>query len=101
MKHDTLLDAYQEKISAKMGKAKAKLEEFEAAAKEKKAQAKIDTITGVRSEKKKGRARIHDLVGVTKFAKIKDEIEKTVDALDKVRQSAVGSRNKSRNTASK
>ena len=100
MKHNILLDAYKKKIKAKVHKAKAELDELGATAKEKKAQAEIDTIVALRAVKKRRHAKVHDLTGETKLSKIKEEIKRTVDALDGARQRAVKSKAKPRGAAS-
>ncbi len=55
------LKAYEDKINAQIGEAKAKLEQFEATAKEKKAQAEIVTISSLKTAKENIDRKLQDL----------------------------------------
>ncbi len=59
--HNSLLKAYEEKLTAQVQEAKAKLEQFEARAKEQKAQVEIDAINKLKTAKRDIDRRLHDL----------------------------------------
>jgi hypothetical protein len=83
---------------------RAKLNELEALAKEKKSQAVIDTIVALRAEKKEIKNKIRDFEAAdeTTFSKIKANIEKQVSALDAaVSKLAVKLKGKSQSEASR
>jgi len=61
LKPSATLKAYQDKITAQLQEAKAKLEQFEAKAKEKKAQAEIDTINSLKTAKQHIDRKLQDL----------------------------------------
>jgi hypothetical protein len=71
------LKLYEEKISAQLQQAKLQLEQFEARAKEKKAQAEIETINALKTKKRQIDKKRQDLQrsGEAKVAQIKAEID--------------------------
>lgn len=75
-----LLKAYGDKLSAQVQEAKAKLEEFEARAKEQKAQAEIDAIGRLKTTKQNIDRKLHDLKETheTHVARAKADVEAEV-----------------------
>ncbi len=71
------LKAYEEKIGAQLQQAKAQLEEFEARAKGKAAQAEIDTINQLKVKKQEIEKKHQDLKtsGDAKVEQVKAEID--------------------------
>lgn len=76
----TLLKAYEEKITAQVQEAKAKLDEFEARAKEQKAQGEIDVIGKLKTAKQNIDRKVQELKTTheTHVARAKADVETEV-----------------------
>src|SRR5512133_3354488 len=76
----TLLKAYEEKITAQVQEAKAKLEEFEARAREQKAQGEIDAIGKLKVAKQNIDRKLQELKTTqeTHVARAKAEVDTEV-----------------------
>ena len=71
------IKAFEEKVSAQLQEAKAKIDEIEAHAKGKVAQAEIDAINSLKAKRQEIEKKRHELktAGDTKVEHLKSEIE--------------------------
>lgn len=74
------IKAHEEKISAQLHEAKALLEEVEAHARRKKAQAEIETITGLKTRKQEIEKKLQQLVKTGVEAKTAVQIKADIEA---------------------
>lgn len=82
------IKAHEEKISAQLHEAKALLEEVEAHARRKRAQAEIEKITGLKSKKQEIEKKLQQLVKTGIEAKAAVQIKTDIEAeLDKLKTS--------------
>jgi chromosome segregation ATPase len=72
--------AHEEKISAQLHEAKALLEEVEAHARRKKAQAEIEKITGLKSKKQEIEKKLQQLVKTGVEAKAAVQVKSDIEA---------------------
>ena len=77
------IKAFEEKVNAQLQEAKAKIDEIEAQAKGKVAQAEIDAIKGFHAKRQEIEKKRHELktVGETKVAHVRAEIESDIAKL--------------------
>ena len=82
------LKAHQDKISAQLHEAKARLEEFEAHARKNKAQAEIEKISGLKAKKQEIEKKLQQLAKTGVEAKAAVQIKANIEAdLDKLKTS--------------
>jgi hypothetical protein len=74
------IKAHEQKISAQLHEAKALLEEFEAHARKKKAQAEIEKITALNTKRQEIDKKLHQLLKTGVEAKVAVQIKADIDA---------------------